>query len=691
MKKIFLSVTVIAFILNSAVAQTIDRTHKPAAGPAPVINIGQPQTFTLPNGIKVLVVEDHKLPTVSASLMLDRVPKPEGNKAGTSGLLSSMMNEGTTTRSKAKFDEEVDFMGANVSASYGGASASALTKYFDKAFELMADAALNPAFPKDSFDKIKSQTITGLKAGEKSAKAISGRVVPALVYGTDHPFGEFQTEEKLNSITLDDIKSAYKAQFIPNKGYLVFTGDIKLENAKKLATKYFGNWKSGTLNEPKVKKPINVTATEIDLIDVPNAVQSEITVTNIVENTKNNPDYFALILANQILGGGSNGYLFLNLREKHGYTYGSYSSVGSNRYGSRFGASASVRNAVADSAVYQILNEIKRLGSEPASAEDIQLVKSTYNGSFAMGLEDKANIAEYALNVEIEGLPKNFYQTFLQKLNAVTAADIQRVAKKYILNNQARIIVVGKAAEVGPKLEKLGYKINYFDKYANPVEKGAAPKVSSTITPQSVMDKYIQAIGGPDKIKTVNTVAINAEASVQGMTLNASFKQMAPNKEAQSMSINGMTIMKAAFDGTAGYNEMQGQKKPLEADEVKKKQEEHTLFPEFYYVADKFNLSVDGIEKVNDKDAYKVKITSPSGKTSYKYFDVASALLIKSEETIKVPDGQEINQSVEYGDYKAVNGVLMPHSLLITAGPQQIDMKVKEVKVNEGVTEADFK
>lgn len=415
MKKIFLSVATVAFIITSTLAQTIDRTHKPAAGPAPVINIGQPQTFTLPNGMKVLVVEDHKLPTVSASLMLDRVPKLEGSKAGTSGLMSAMMNEGTTTRSKAKFDEEVDFMGANVSASANGASASALTKYFDKAFELMADATLNPAFPQESFDKIKSQAITGLKSGEKSAKAISGRVVSALVYGTDHPFGEFETEEKLNGIKLDDVKSAYKAQFVPNKSYLVFTGDIKLENAKKLATKYFGNWKLGTLNEPSVKKPVNVSTTEIDLIDVPNAVQSEVSVTNIVDNTKNNPDYFALVLANQILGGGSNGYLFLNLREKHGYTYGSYSSVGSNRYGARFGASASVRNAVADSAVIQILNEIKRIGSENASEDDIQLVKNTYNGSFAMGLEDKAKIAEYALNIEIEGLPKNFYQTFLQK------------------------------------------------------------------------------------------------------------------------------------------------------------------------------------------------------------------------------------------------------------------------------------
>ncbi|UKJ08695.1 insulinase family protein [Solitalea lacus] len=690
MKKIFLSTAVIALICTSVIAQTIDRSRKPAAGPAPVINLGKPQTFTLPNGIKVLLVEDHKLPKVSVTLSFNRIPKVEGAKAGVSGLMSSMLNEGTLTRTKAQFDEEVDFMGASVGASASGASASALTKYFDKAFELMADAALNPSFPKESFDKIKSQAVTGLKSNEKSAKAISERVVPALTFGTDHPFGEFETEEKLNGITLDDVKAAYKENFIPNKSYLIFIGDIKLDAAKKLATKYFGNWKPGTLNEPALKKPVNVATTEVDLVDVPNAVQSEITITNIVENTKNNPDYFALIIANQILGGGSNGYLFLNLREKHGYTYGSYSSVGSNRFGARFGATASVRNAVADSAVYQILYEMNRLANEKAAPEAIQLVMNMYNGSFAMSLEDKATIAKNALSIETEGLPQNFYETFLQKINAVSADDIQRVAKKYFLTNQARIVVVGKAAEVGPKLEKLGYKVNYFDKYANSVDK-SKKKSTTNITPQMLIDKYIQAIGGAEKVKSIQSVLVNAEASVQGMTLNATMKQMAPNKEANIMSMNGMILMKSVFDGSNGYNERQGQKMPLKADEIAKKKEERTPFPELFYAADKFILAIEGTDKVNDKEVYKVKITSPSGNVSFKYFDVNSGLLLKQEISVKLPNGQEMTQSSEFSDYKLVNGVLIPHAISISAGQQQIDMKVNEVKVNQGISEADFK
>src|SRR2546428_2859477 len=189
MNKILLSAAVL-LLCTTSYAQKIDRSKKPAAGPAPIIQLGDPQTFTLANGMKVLVVEDHKLPTISASLVLDRTPALEGDKKGTMSFLGSMLNEGTTSRPKAKFDEETDFIGASVGISSTGASASALTKYFDKAFDLMADGVLNPAFPAESFAKIQSQELTNLKSNQKSAKAISGRVVSALVYGQDHPFGE---------------------------------------------------------------------------------------------------------------------------------------------------------------------------------------------------------------------------------------------------------------------------------------------------------------------------------------------------------------------------------------------------------------------------------------------------------------------------------------------------------------------
>ena len=193
-------------------AQTIDRSKAPKPGPAPAISFATPATFTLPNGLTVLVVENHKLPRVSATFTIDHGPILEGSKAGVMDLMGGMLGEGTKTMPKAKFDESIDLLGADVNLRSNGGYASALTRYFNQAFMLMADAIKDPAFPQESFEKLQKQTITSLKSGEKSASTISNRVVGALAYGKKTAMGEFVTEASVKGLTLDDIKEAYKTR-----------------------------------------------------------------------------------------------------------------------------------------------------------------------------------------------------------------------------------------------------------------------------------------------------------------------------------------------------------------------------------------------------------------------------------------------------------------------------------------------
>jgi predicted Zn-dependent peptidase len=471
MKKIF-TFAMAALFIQAVSAQKLDRSQKPKPGPAPTITFTDPVIYKLPNGITVLVVENHKLPKVSASYSIDAGPITEGSKAGVIGLLSGMLNEGTTTKTKAQFDEAVDQMGAEVGVSAGGGQASALTRYFSDAFLLMAEALRNPSFPQESFDKLKSQSLTSLKSNERSATAISGRVVNALSFGLNHPYGEFETEQSINSITLDDVKAAYKKYVTPSRGYLTFVGDIKPEAARALAIKAFGDWKGAVLTFPVLAKVSNPVKTEVDVVDVPNAVQSEITVTNLIELPLGSPDYHAVLLANQILGGGADAKLFRNLREKHGFTYGAYSNTGSGRLQSTFSASASVRNEKVDSAVVEFLKEINVMRTEKVSPEVLQDAKNLYNGSFALGLENPARGAGFASNILINNLPKDFYRTYLQKLNAVTADDILRVSKKYFLHDNTRVVIVGKTEQFLPGLKKSGFDIKQFDSYAAPLAAG---------------------------------------------------------------------------------------------------------------------------------------------------------------------------------------------------------------------------
>ena len=189
----------------------------------------------------------------------------------------------------------------------------------------------------------------------------------------------------------------------------------------------------------------NVQFTQINFVDMPNAVQSNISLTNNVELKMNDADYHSVLIANKILGGGFGSYLNMNLREEHGYTYGARSSVGTSRYNaSRFTAGAAVRNAVTDSAVVETLKEIKRIKTEPVDAKDLANAKAKYVGDFVLALERPQTIARYALNIKLNNLPSDFYTTYLEKINAVTVEDVTRVANKYFKTENARIVVVGK-------------------------------------------------------------------------------------------------------------------------------------------------------------------------------------------------------------------------------------------------------
>jgi len=671
MRKTILLISTTILALQLLQAQTIDRSKPPKPGPAPVIKIDDPVIYKLPNGITVLVVENHKVPKINADYFIDAGPITEGNKAGVIGLMGDMLSEGTTKRSKAAFDEAVDRMGADVSLSSNGGSASSLTRYFDTALMLMAEALQQPKFTQESFDKLKQQKLTAMKANEKSAKAIAARVTSALLYGTNNPKGEFETEETVSGLTLADINAAYKKYITPSRGYLTFVGDINPEQAKALAEKYFGNWKGAVLALEKTPNAKNPAATEIDVVDVPNAVQSEIRVTNLVTLPLSNPDYFAALLANEILGGGATGYLFMNLREKHGFTYGAYSGIGSGRFQTAFTASASVRNAKTDSAVTEFLHEIKRVSTEPVTAEQLQAVKAVYNGAFARGLEDPARIASFARDIIINNLPKDFYRTYLQKMNAVTPADVQRAAAKYFDYNNARIVVVSKAADVQKGLQQSGMSVKMYDAYAKPVAASAATaKVNADA--KTILNDYIKAIGGADALTQVKSIAATGSMSIQGMQLTYHQKQMAPNKQLITIEMNGNVVSKNVFTGTTGYQQQMGNKTDMDADEIAESKMQTSIFEQEDYLKNPdIKLQVVGTEKVNGADAYKVQVTLPTGKVINEYYDVSSKLLLKREST-RTAMGQTVNTSSEFGDYKKVNNVLLPHkmSISVAAGEQ---------------------
>ena len=688
--KIILLISI--FLLSFGANAQLDRSIMPKGGPTPKISLKTPKEFKLKNGIKVLVVEDHKLPRVSYSVRIDNGPILEGDKAGVLSIISAMLGNGTTTISKDEFNEEIDFLGANVNIGFGGSFASSLTKHSDRILELMSDGIINPLLTEEEFNKQKEQLIEGLKSDEKSLDAISARVGNALSYGKNHVYGEFITENSLEEVNFSDVLEFQKKYTNPNNAYIVVIGDVDYKEVKKSIIEKFSSWKKAKNIEYLTPEfTSNVELSQFNFIDLPTATQSSISITNNVDLKMNDEDYFAALITNNILGGGGEGYLFKNLREDKAYTYGAYSSLGSNRYGvERFKAGAKVRNMVTDSAVTQIVNEIVRIRTELVDEQLLKNAKAKYVGNFIMRLERPQTVANYALNIKLNNLPEDFYETYLEKINSVTQEDVKRAANRFFDIGQSRIIIVGKGSDVVANLEKVGFPINYFDKYANPVAKPVFNKaIPKGLTALDVMSNYIKSIGGKEKISAINSLVTKASVTIPGAPFapEAISKQMMPNKISFEMKANmgGQTIslMKRNFSGEKGYMEQQGQKMMMSEEELKEAKNVQGIFEELYFTEDQLELV--SINSIDGEDVYKVKVTK-NDKVSYRFYNVENGYLISLEEE----DENKNISSTKYGDYKNVNSIMVPYFMKVNAGGQELEFNFTEVLINEPLKDSDF-
>ena len=688
MKKIILIITALIFTLN--INAQLDRSVMPTGGPSPKIKLDKPKEFKLKNGIKVLVVENHKLPRVNYSLRFDRKPIVEGEKAGVISLLGSMLGNGTTSISKDEFNEEVDFLGASVNVGFGSGFAFTLTKNNERVLDLFSDAVINPLLTEEEFEKEKEKLIEGLKSQKKDIDAISGRVGDALSYGKNHAYGEFITEQTIDNISFQDVLDYHAKYFIPNNVYLVVIGDVNYKNVKSLISEKFGSWKKGkNIDDLQPVLTENVALTEINFVDLPTATQSAIQVTNNVDLKMTDEDYFAALMANDILGGGGEGYLFKNLREDKGYTYGAYSSIGSNRYGvSKFRAGAKVRNMVTDSAVSEIVKEISRIRLEKVDSELLKNAKAKYVGSFIRNAENPQTIAGYALNIKLNNLPDDYYESYLENINSVSEADVKKAANKHFKIANTRIVVVGKGSDVVANLEEVGFPINYYDQYANPIAKPIFNKaIPDGLTAIDVINNYISAVGGKSNLESVNTVVMKADVTIPGAPFapQATMRQKLPNKSSFVIEVNmqgqKMTLSKTTFDGERGYSEMQGQRVEFDEKQLDENKKIKGIFEELYFQPEELELV--SINSVNYQDAYKVKVTV-DGKESHRYYSVESGLLLSTEDT----DDNNNVVTTNYGDYQSVQNVMFPFYMELPA--QKLEFKTNSIEINKEIKDSSF-
>jgi zinc protease len=667
----------------------LDRSIRPSAGQAPTINIKDSEVFTTPNGITVILSENHKLPTISIDLVMGADPRIEGKKAGLSEISGSLILSGTTNRSKDQLDREKDYIGASLEASSKSISLSCLTKHLDKGLELFSDVLYNANFPQPEFDRIKKQSESALLSTKSDPGSMADNAEKKVNF-PGHPYGDVMTEASLASITRDDVVNYYKETFTPNGSYLVFVGDINKAQAQKITEQYFTNWSGKdvyrtTLGDGQFNK-----GNRVIFVKKPGAVQSVIQVSFPIKMRTGDKNQLPLNVLNGIFGGSGFGTrLMQNLREDKAYTYGCYSTLNITENGSWASISGNFRNEVTDSAIAQILFELDRISTEYVKDDELNLTKSSMAGGFARSLERPQTIARFALNIIRNKLNKDYYQSYLKRLEVISKEDILLMAQTYFTSKNCNIVVVGNEA-ILEKLKQFDTdgKIEFLDAFGEPVKEIK----KADITKEELIDKYILAVtktttkkAASKKLKKVKSVEKNTELNLAQIPFPLSSRELwiNPNKEGQKLEGQGMLLQKSYFDGVSGSRfSMQGGSKDLSVEEIAAKNKSIGLFPEMNYLKSGMNVELIGIESLEKGEAYVLKVNDGKSET-YDYFDTKSLMKVRSN-SLKTEGSETVETVTIYDDFKEVNGILFPHIVSINLGPATFSGIVKSIIINGG-------
>jgi zinc protease len=446
-------------VLAGAPAQTPDRSQPPQLGPTPTLALKPVQHLKLSNGLPVLLYEKHEVPLVQMDLVVKAgaVQDPQG-KSGLASMTAAMMTEGAGSRSALELADAIDFLGAQLYVSAGQHTMAVILHMplakLDSALALMADVTLRPAFAPAELDRKRKDRLTTLMQWRDEPRSLASVVFNKTLYG-DHPYGRMSIgdEKALRSFTPADVKGFYQASFGPNNASLIVVGDITAQALLPRLEKALGTWKSVAPGSAVLPKINQVSERRVILVDKPGAPQSEIRIGRIGV-PRLTDDYYALVVMNTILGGSFSSRLNQNLREKHGYTYGAGSRFDYRPLPGPFMASAAVQTAVTDSSLIEFMSELKGI-LEAVPEKELERAKNYVALSFPGDFQSVGQISGKLEELVIYGLPDTYFNGFIGHILAVTQADVQRVAKKYLDPEKIDIIVVGDRSQIEKNIAAL--------------------------------------------------------------------------------------------------------------------------------------------------------------------------------------------------------------------------------------------
>ncbi len=525
------------------------------------LNIPKPFETTLPNGLQVVVVEDPRLPLVSYRLALRAgdVNDPT-DTPGLMDMVTGLLNEGTSRRTSKQIADEVARYGATLTAGsnadYATVAASSLSMYRNEILDLLADVALNPTFPESEVKLAQQNALQGLRQQRSQPGYLANERMARVLFG-QHPYSVISaTPESINVMSNAKLLAFHRAMFTPNNAVLVVVGDVRRDELMSRINALFGKWERGQTQERQFPAPPVLNQRAMYIVDRPGSAQSNIIIANPAIN-RTSADYFPMLVMNVVLGANASSRLFMNLREAKGYTYGAYSQLDALRLAGSIRETAEVRAPVTGASLKEFFYELDRIRAEVVPDKEIRDAKSYLTGVFPLQIETQEGLINRLVQIKMYGLPADYLQTYRDRINSVTAADIQRVARQYIQPDKAAIVIVGDASVIMDQVKPYAQAIEIYDIAGNRKQQPAAASATATVSTNPA-GTTATATGAANLVGTwaIEITAPNGASMPATLTVNQENGRLTGKVSGQfgEANLNNVTINGNNFDSSLTLN-----------------------------------------------------------------------------------------------------------------------------------------
>ena len=666
------------------------------------IQVPEAVRVTLKNGIIVYMVEDHSLPLINlrARIGVGSIDEP-GDKIGLAAITGAVMRSGgTATMSGDEIDEEMEGIGASIETGIGRASGfasmSVLKENLGTALPILVQVLMNPAFPEDKIELQKVQIRSGISRRNDDAQSIAGREFSKLIYGAESVFARHSEFRTIDAITRDDLVAFHKRYFLPNNVMVGISGDFDAKAMGETIAAAFASWKKGKLNRAKTPTLNYTYDSSVHYIEKTDVNQSSIYLGHI-GGLRNNPDYFALQVMNDILSGGFSGRLMKNVRSDQGLAYAVFGRYSANYdYPGLFYVGCMTQSSTTVEAIRSLLREVERMIQEDVSDEELALAKESFLNSFVFNFDTKGEVIDRQMTYEYYDYPKDFLERTKTGIEKVTSADVRRVAQTYLKPDNVRILVVGNGNEFGTPLASLG-AVNEIDiSVTGPEVEQPEATEDDIAVGRAILNQAIEAAGGSDAIKRIQSIQEKGQAIMvtpQGEVEIGLVRTMAfPDRYRVVMDIPQGQMVQIMNSGLAWLvTPMGSQPAPPSVKEnlINNTWQDLTYL---YRHSDVAGLQVQylGSEDINGTPTEVILFSPPDALSFRMFFDASTMLPIKRSSQNMTPNGPE--ETVEFlSDYRNIDGILLPFKTLIMSNGQKIgESTVVEIIINPTVPDDMF-